>query len=264
MPGEAAKRKLITLVGPPNSGKTTLFNLMTGKKYKTVNYPGSTTEYSISKFTDDHGIDCDLMDSPGIISLIHASPDEKITIDNLFEHPEYGKPDVVIVTIDASQFSRHFLLARQLLDSGFKVIIALTMNDILRDKGYYIDTDELSRILNTSVINIDPRKNNDIGILIKNINEFLNTESEHLYNHVLYDEKMLLSQFEEIGRFEKTVVKSGVESANKQLDALNTSLSGYLPDKMTIRIDKIMLHKIWGIFIFLLAMGAIFSAIFWL
>jgi len=259
-----AKRKLITLVGPPNSGKTTLFNLLTGKKYKTVNYPGATTEYSIAKFTDAHGIDCDLMDSPGIISLIPASPDEKVTIDNLYEHPEYGKPDVVIVTIDASQFSRHFLLVKQLLDSGFRVIIAITMNDILGDKGYYIENEELSNILNTSVLKIDPRKKDDIGSLIKNINEFLDSDSEHSYNHVNYTENNLLELFDEIGRIEKNVVKSRFESANKQLESLNKSISGYIPDKMTIQIDKIMLHKIWGIFIFLLAMGAIFSAIFWL
>jgi len=264
MPEKTAKRKLITLLGPPNSGKTTLFNLLTGKKYKTVNYPGATTEYSISKFTDDHGIDCDLMDSPGIISLVPASPDEKITIDNLYEHPEYGRPDVVIVTIDASQFSRHFLLAKQLLDSGFSVIIAITMNDILGEKGHYIESEELSRILNTSVIKIDPRKKFDVGILIKKVNEFLDSDSEHYYKHVNYDEKKLLDLFEEIGRIEINVIKSRIESANKQLGSLNTSLSGYLPDKMTIQIDKIMLHKIWGIFIFLLAMGAIFSAIFWL
>jgi len=262
--GQSEKRKLITLLGPPNSGKTTLFNLLTGKKYKTVNYPGATTEYSISKFTDDHGISCDLMDSPGIISLIPSSPDEKITIDNLYEHPEYGKPDVVIVTIDASQFSRHFLLAKQLLESGFKIIIAITMNDILAEKGFYIEIAELKRILNTSVLKVDPRKKDDIGILLKNINEYLDADFEHTYKHVNYDEKKLLETFEEIGRIEKSVINFKIDKANKHLEELNTSVSGYLPDKMTIRIDKIMLHKIWGLFIFLIAMGGVFSAIFWL
>ena len=65
MPQTNLNLKLITLVGPPNSGKTTLFNFLSGKKYKTVNYPGSTIEYSITKFLDKFDIESNLMDSPG-------------------------------------------------------------------------------------------------------------------------------------------------------------------------------------------------------
>ena len=96
--------QLVTLVGPPNSGKTTLFNFLSGKKYKTVNYPGATIEYSIAKFLSHFEIQGNLMDSPGIVSMVPNSPDERVTIDNLYEHPVYGKPTVLVVTIDASQF----------------------------------------------------------------------------------------------------------------------------------------------------------------
>ncbi|MGE5436974.1 MAG: FeoB small GTPase domain-containing protein, partial [Syntrophothermus sp.] len=65
---------LVTLVGSPNSGKTTLFNYLSGKHYKTVNYPGSTVDYSIAKVMDKFGIKANLLDSPGIISLIPVSP----------------------------------------------------------------------------------------------------------------------------------------------------------------------------------------------
>ena len=70
------KTPLITLVGQPNSGKTTLFNYLSGKNYKTVNYPGSTVEYSISKILDKFSVNANILDSPGIISLIPSSPDE--------------------------------------------------------------------------------------------------------------------------------------------------------------------------------------------
>lgn len=131
---------LITLVGPPNSGKTTLFNLLSGKNYKTVNYPGSTIEYNSSHFLPQFNIQAHLLDSPGIISLIPNSPDEDVTINSLYTHPKYGIPKIIIVTVDSSQLSRHLLLVKQLLSSNFKVIICLTMADILGKKGFSIST----------------------------------------------------------------------------------------------------------------------------
>ena len=115
MPTNQIIEPLITLVGPPNSGKTTLFNYLSGKKYKTVNYPGATIEYSITKFLDRFELTGNLMDSPGIVSMVPNSPDEDVTITNLFEHPVYGKPSVLIVSVDVSQFSRHLLLAEQII-----------------------------------------------------------------------------------------------------------------------------------------------------
>jgi len=69
---------LITLVGPPNSGKTTLFNYLSGNNFKTVNYPGATVEYSLGKFQSKFSLKANLLDSPGIVSLIPNSPDEEI------------------------------------------------------------------------------------------------------------------------------------------------------------------------------------------
>src|SRR3989304_6968579 len=117
---------LITLVGSPNSGKTTLFNYLSGKNYKTVNYPGATVEYSISRLLKKFNINANVIDSPGIISLYPNSPDEKVSIDALFNHPDYGTPDIIIVTVDASQLSRHLLLVKQLKDLKLNVAIALT------------------------------------------------------------------------------------------------------------------------------------------
>lgn len=87
---------VITLVGPPNSGKTTLFNLLSGKNIKTVNYPGSTVEYSTSKIQRKFGINAMLLDSPGIISLNANSPDEKVAINSLYDHPDYGSPELLL------------------------------------------------------------------------------------------------------------------------------------------------------------------------
>src|SRR5574338_1332585 len=91
---------LISLVGPPNSGKTTLFNYLSGKNYKTVNYPGATVEYSVSRLLEKFGYSANVVDTPGVISLLPGSPDEAVSIDSFYSHPRLGTPDLIVVTVD--------------------------------------------------------------------------------------------------------------------------------------------------------------------
>ncbi len=134
------KIPLIALVGPPNSGKTTLFNYLSGKNLKTVNYPGATVEYSIAQFNEKFNFKAEVLDSPGIVSLHPNSPDEFVAVNSLYSHPLYGIPDLVVITVDSTQLSRHLLLAKQLIDSDFNVIIALTMVDILQKRNLNISS----------------------------------------------------------------------------------------------------------------------------
>ena len=154
---EIDKISLITLVGPPNSGKTTLFNYLSGQNFKTVNYPGATVEYSVCKLLGKFNFNANILDSPGIISLIPNSPDEKVAVESLYCHPQLGIPDLIIVTVDASQISRHLFLVKQLLEANFRVIIALTMTDMLQKKGLHISEDELGRELGCPIVKIDGR-----------------------------------------------------------------------------------------------------------
>src|SRR2546426_8741279 len=160
-------KPIITLIGPPNSGKTTLFNVLTNSNYKTSNYPGATVEYSAGKMLSKYDLDCLVIDSPGIISLTPSSPDEKITIDALFTHPKFGIPDIVIVTTDCTQLSRQLFLVKQLIDSGFNVITALTMNDLLDKKNLSVNERKLKEILGCSVVKINARKGIGIKELMK-------------------------------------------------------------------------------------------------
>jgi ferrous iron transport protein B len=269
MPVTKSQEPLITLVGPPNSGKTTLFNFLSGKKYKTVNYPGATIEYSIAKFLNHFDINGKLMDSPGIVSMVPNSPDEKVTVNNLFEHPVYGKPSVLIVTIDASQFSRHLLLGKQVIECGFKVIIALTMNDILEDKYLTIDTEELSKKLNCKIIKVDPRKGTGIVELISEIKTVLNGKVLNDISQNVFEESDIISIYKEIGEIEDSVLKhtnvkrSEIEKANEGLKIKDSPSSLNRPDALTLKIDSVLLHKYWGIFIFASVMGVLFASIFW-
>jgi len=269
---------LITLVGPPNSGKTTLFNYLSGKNYKTVNYPGATVEYSISKIQRKFNFNANILDSPGIISLIPNSPDEKVSIDSLYSHPQFGVPDLIVVTVDSSQLSRHLLIVRQLLQSQFNVIIALTMTDILYRKGFGIDINLLSERLGCDVVVIDGRTGNGIELLIGAIeNNIENIKIIGKKNPVIFnsslDVKYLLSSFREIEAIEKEAIsrpmkagdKINIKKANKQLHILNEYIPGTNQlDQPTIKIDKILLHKVWGLVIFFLIMAFTFTSIFWL
>ncbi|MGB4852296.1 MAG: ferrous iron transport protein B [Ignavibacteria bacterium] len=272
------KIPLITLVGQPNSGKTTLFNYLSGKNYKTVNYPGSTVEYSISKILGKFSINANILDSPGIISLIPSSPDEKISVDSLFSHPKFGKPEIVIVTVDSSQLSRHLYLVKQLIDANFNVIVVLTMLDILRKKNLDISEIKLSEILGCKVLKIDSRSGKGIKDLLLSIK---NSISETNINEELFPEmnihnqkEKLLESYRHIEEIEKEVLfykepENGnnhfdINEVNKKLIVLNSIRLPNKPDNLTLKIDKFTLHKFWGIIIFFLVMSVTFTSIFWL
>lgn len=266
---------LIALIGPPNSGKTTLFNSLSGKNNKTVNYPGSTVEYSYSDIKTPENLNLKLLDSPGIISLIPASPDEQVTVEALFNNPVYDVPDLVIVTVDASQLSRHLLLVKQLSNSGFRIIIALTMNDILKRKGLMVDSAKLQNELNCSVVKIDGRSGTGINELIKKIDlisgEF-KAKPELKRDIVSNNFNDIISYYKEIEQIEKRVTLSiekervRLNSINKEIVILNESEdeNKNKPDNFTIRLDRILLHRYFGILIFFLIMSAFFTSIYWL
>ncbi|HNM16038.1 MAG TPA: FeoB small GTPase domain-containing protein, partial [bacterium] len=88
----------ITLIGQPNSGKTTLFNILTGSHFKTSNYPGTTVEFLVGRLHERFKCDAQVIDSPGINSLTPQSLDERVSVDSLFLDPNYRHPDLVLVT----------------------------------------------------------------------------------------------------------------------------------------------------------------------
>ena len=271
---------LVSLVGPPNSGKTTLFNYLSGKNYKTVNYPGATVEYSVSRLLDRFGLNANVVDTPGIISLLPGSPDEAVSINSLYSHPRLGTPDVIVVTVDSSQLSRHLLLVKQLLSCRFNVVIALTMLDILKRKELGVNSEKLSELLNCPVIEVDPRTGNGVDRLISavetSINNFKTSDKEKITR--LNGEgsfKSLLQLYREIEIIENEVLiqtenkepKVNLTKANKQLRLLvnpKAKVECKQIDRTTLKIDRLLLHRIWGIFFFFLIMAVTFTSIFWL
>jgi ferrous iron transport protein B len=270
--------QLITLVGPPNSGKTTLFNLLSGKNFKTVNYPGSTVEYSTSKIQAKFGITADILDSPGIISLNPNSPDEEVSVNSLYHHPQFGSPHLVIATVDVSQLSRHLLLSKQLIESGFDVIVALTMNDILAKRGFKVDENQLSEELGCTVISINGRTGAGLEKLLSCVRNKIEIENSYssktpkkVFDNI--SKEVLLNLYSEIEKIESRVVTTLAEdrsinltAANQQLKILNPTLKygSNRPDALTLKIDKYLLSKRWGLVFFFLIMAFTFTSIFWI
>jgi ferrous iron transport protein B len=137
----------IALAGNPNSGKTSIFNRMTGSNQTTGNWPGVTVERKEGRFQID-GKSITVIDLPGIYSLTSYSPDEKVARDFLLER----EPDMVVVVVDASNIERNLYLVLQLLELGQKVVIALNMMDMAEKNGVQIDHLSLAQQLQIRVV----------------------------------------------------------------------------------------------------------------
>jgi ferrous iron transport protein B len=135
---------LLAIVGNPNSGKTTLFNLLTGLRQKVANYPGVTVEKKIGECWTQHGKKLRVIDLPGAYSLNARSPDEAVLRDVLLgRRGDTPKPDRVVIVVDAANLERNLYLASQVLELGLPTVIALNMVDIAEEKQWRIDVPKL-------------------------------------------------------------------------------------------------------------------------
>ena len=137
----------VALAGNPNSGKTTVFNNLTGSRQHVGNWPGVTVEKKEGSFSYK-GLGVNVIDLPGTYSLTAYSIDERIARDFIIE----GKPDVVVAVIDASNLERNLYLVVQLLELGANVVLDLNMVDLVEDKGVEINKGKLSSVLGIPVV----------------------------------------------------------------------------------------------------------------
>lgn len=155
----------IALVGNQNSGKTTLFNLLTGTNQKIGNWPGVTIERKVGKIKD---LGDDLVDLPGIYSLSPYTVEEEVSRKFVLE----DKPDIIINIVDATSIERSLYLTTQLMELDTKVIIALNMADRLEKKGIHIDEEKLAKEIGTDVVIISALKATGIEELKNTIKKY--------------------------------------------------------------------------------------------
>jgi ferrous iron transport protein B len=159
----------IALVGNPNSGKSSLFNALTGLNQKVGNFPGVTVDKKSGTARMPDGSEVTVIDLPGTYSLYPKSEDELVTYGLLINPSAEDKPDIVIIIADASNLKRNLLFCSQIIDLKIPVIIALTMMDIAQKKGIEIDVPGLELELGVPVVPINPRKNKGIQAVKKAI-----------------------------------------------------------------------------------------------
>lgn len=166
----------IALVGNPNSGKSSLFNALTGLNQKVGNFPGVTVDKKTGVTEIVPGLSANIIDLPGTYSLYPKSADEYVTYDVLINQQSADTPKLVIIVADASNLKRNLLFCSQIIDLKIPVIIALTMMDIARKKGVEIDLDGLEREIGVPVVAINPRKSKGITEIKKTIDLALRSQ----------------------------------------------------------------------------------------
>lgn len=232
-------KKHIILIGPPNSGKTTLFNWLTGYKARVVNYPGSTVDYLTGNPLDKYNLPYKIIDTPGVYSIFPKNPSEHITQKILTETPVH----TVLVSIDISRLHRQLPLVFQLKSMGLPVAVALTMTDLV---GQKYDISKLSKALGgVPVFPIQGKLGQGVTELARGISKISHKPSSRMsVEDILKLQSKFFEQTDEI--VEKLLPKEieGVE--------------------FTKKADRILLHPIFGTLSFISIILLLFSSIFWL
>ncbi|NUQ08823.1 MAG: 50S ribosome-binding GTPase [Phycisphaerae bacterium] len=154
LPSVPVRRWTVALVGNPNTGKSTLFNALTGFRQHVANYAGVTVEKKLGRLRAvGDPAEVDILDLPGAYSLDAAAADEDITLRVLLGYePSTPRPDGVICVVDASNLRRNLFLVSQILELGCPTVVALTMTDVARRRGETIDAPELAKALGVPVV----------------------------------------------------------------------------------------------------------------
>ena len=226
---------VLALVGAPNSGKSTLFNALTGAKVQTGNWPGTSVEVSRGLWNAQPEA-FDIIDLPGAYSLDPMSPDEEFTRDMLVECPPCERPDVVVVLVDATAPARGLNLAFQIAEYPYRVVIGVTKEDVAKQQGISIDTSALSRAVGMPVVSVNGRRRENLDALEGAVAKAMQTERQTIRPNADLDQR-----FADLDAAEKTAVS-------------RTDVG----EPLSQRVDRVVLHPVLGPILFLAVMWAVF------
>lgn len=296
-----SKRINVALIGNPNTGKTSVFNLLTGLNQKTGNYPGITVEKKEGICNLTKGTKAHIIDLPGTYSLNASSLDENLVIELLLNKNDKDYPDVAVVIADVENLKRNLLLFTQIKDLGIPTLLAINMSDRMSRKGISIDIEKMEKALQTKIALISTRKKTGVDNLKNLIANHRKISSTSCLDFTQID----ASYFESL---QKTfpnqsvyklwlVITQDVNFANINRNSIDQSEGSHtrsasflkrLQQRETIkryqfinevlkssykinleeatdfraRLDRVLTHKFWGYVIFFVILLTIFQAIF--
>ena len=235
-------QRVVAVVGPPNSGKSTLFNRLTGLRQKVANYPGVTVEKRLGRARLSTGEVVLLVDLPGIYGLSPRSEDERITRDVLTgQREDIPRPDAVILILDSTNLGRHLTLAAPILSLGLPTLVALNMADDLKSRGGGLDTAALSKEIGAPVALISARRGHGIDRVVR-----------FLEGHPRPPERVELPVISDVPQCRGWAAQLGARSR----------YSAPAPPIWTRRLDRVFLHPVAGPLVFLAVVIGVFQSIF--
>ena len=263
--------KVIALVGNPNCGKTTLFNALTGSRYKVANYPGVTVEKREGSLALSSDSCARIFDLPGTYALQGTTLDEKIVTQFIGgEMAGCPKPDLVVMVVDATNLERNLFLLSELIDTQIPIVLAVNMMDAAERSGIKVYTELLSRHLDLPVVPIVARSKTGISALIETVKKMLDAPAvstqrlawiptahplrERLESGSLSLRSDDASALTSIATLRYAWIRLIVEKSTKQERTSSNVL--------TERLDRALTSKIWGLPIMLGLFALVFQAIF--
>lgn len=291
----------VALIGNPNTGKTSVFNQLTGLNQKVGNYPGITVEKKEGICKLPRGLKAHILDLPGTYSLNASSFDENVVIELLLNKNDKDFPDVAVVVSDVENLKRNLLLFTQIKDLGIPTILVINMADRMDRKGITLDIELLEERLKTKIALVSARKRMGIDFLkelIMNYRhipiepcvnasvidpEYFGNLRKAFPNQSLYKLWLVITQDVNFGNINRSELKNNSDFHTKSISDLKRLqqketilryqfINGVLRETMTVdknaatdlrsRLDRILTHKVWGYFIFFGILLMIFQAIY--
>lgn len=291
----------VALIGNPNTGKTSVFNRLTGLNQKVGNYPGITVEKKEGICKLERGRKAHILDLPGTYSLNASSVDENVVIELLLNKNDKDFPDVAVVVCDIENLKRNLLLFTQVKDLGIPTILVINMSDRMKRKAISLKIEELEKRLQTKIALVSSRKNEGFDYLKELISDYKHLPSKSCLdtriiapeyferlkkafpNQDIYKLWLVITQDVNFGKLDrkefggiesfKTESKSNLKRLQqketiKRYQFINETLKDTLfvdaanAKDLRSRMDRILTHKIWGYVIFFGILLLMFQAIF--
>lgn len=291
----------VALIGNPNTGKTSVFNALTGLNQKVGNYPGITVEKKQGSCRLDRTTKAHIIDLPGTYSLNASSMDESVVIELLLNKNDKDYPDVAVVVSDIENLKRNLLLFTQIKDLEIPTLLVINMSDRMRRKGISLDIENLERQLKTKIALISTRENTGIDQLKKHLLDYRSLAKEEITdirqidpdyfnnlekvfpNQSLYKLWLVITQDVNFAQLERKKVEDATnyktqsvahlkrlqqKETIKRYQLINSALKEtYSVDinKATdfrSRLDRVLIHPFWGYVIFFAILLTIFQVIF--